>query len=83
MVSERWVDASTTAAETNRDYEMLWWLNRRRRVFPDAPATGFCARGNLGRQLVWVDPARDLVIVSRWSDNVGRLLADVSRSVAS
>jgi CubicO group peptidase (beta-lactamase class C family) len=82
VISERWVDASTTPAATNPDYGMLWWLNSRGRVFPGAPTTGFCARGNLGRQLVWVDPAHDLVVVSRWSDDVGTLLADVTRAVA-
>jgi hypothetical protein len=30
---------------------------------------------------LWVDPARDLVVVSRWSDGVGTLLADVSNAV--
>lgn len=81
VISERWVDASTTPRDTNPDYGMLWWLNHHRRVFPAAPATGFCARGNLGRQLVWVDPARDLVVVSRWSDDVGKLLAEVSAAI--
>lgn len=81
VISERWVDASTAPAATNPDYGMLWWLNRHGRVFPTAPVTGYCARGNLGRQLVWVDPARDLVIVSRWSDDVGTLLADVSAAI--
>jgi CubicO group peptidase (beta-lactamase class C family) len=83
VISEQWVDASTTAAATNPDYGMLSWLNRHGRVFGRAPTTGFCARGNAGRQLVWIDPARDLVVVSRWSDNVGKLLAEVSNAVGS
>ncbi|MEX0666661.1 MAG: serine hydrolase [Acidimicrobiia bacterium] len=83
ILSDEWIDASTTPSPTNPDYGMLWWLNRRARVFPDAPTSGFCARGNLGRQLVWVDPARDLVVVSRWSDDVGILLAEVSRAICS
>jgi CubicO group peptidase (beta-lactamase class C family) len=82
VISESWVETSTTAAATNPDYGMLWWLNARGRVFRHAPTTGFCARGNAGRQLVWVDPARDLVVVSRWSDNVGRLLAEVSSAIS-
>ena len=45
------------------------------------PATGWCARGNLGRQLLWIDPARALVIVSRWSDDVGTLVAEVSDAI--
>ena len=77
-----WIDATTRPCELNPDYGYLWWLNRRGRVFPHAPDSGYCARGNLGRQLVWVDP-RDLVIVSRWSDGVGELLETVSRAIRS
>lgn len=82
VISEQWIDASLRSSATNVDYGMLWWLNHRGRIFPEAPTTGFCARGNLGRQLLWVDPVRDLVIVSRWSDNVGTLLAEVSGAVS-
>jgi hypothetical protein len=53
----------------------------RSRVFPDAPTSGFCARGNPGRRLVWVDPDRQLVVRSRWSDKVGRLLSEVSAAI--
>ena len=81
VISEAWTEASVTPAETNPDYGMLWWLSRSRSVFPEAPDGGFCARGNLVRQLVWVDPVRDLVVVSRGSDAVGTLLADVSNAV--
>jgi hypothetical protein len=30
---------------------------------------------------VWGDPERELVVVSRWSDNAGALLADVSSAI--
>lgn len=81
ILSEHWVETSTTPSPANPDYGLLWWLNHRRRVFPKAPATGLCARGNLGRQLLWIDPARELVVVSRWSDDVGTLLAEVSTAI--
>jgi CubicO group peptidase (beta-lactamase class C family) len=81
ILSEEWCERSTTPSPRNPDYGLLWWLNRRSRVFGEAPTTGICARGNLGRQLLWVDPARDLVIVSRWTDGVGRLLAEVSAAI--
>jgi hypothetical protein len=65
----------------NPDYGYLWWLNGRRQVFPAAPASGRCARGNGGRHLVWVDPDRDLVVVSHWGEDVGTLLRDVSAAI--
>ena len=81
LLSEAWVEATLQPCALNPDYGLLWWLNRRGKVFPRAPTTGFCARGNLGRQLLWVDPAHDLIIVSRWSDGVGLLLAEVTTAV--
>jgi CubicO group peptidase (beta-lactamase class C family) len=81
LLSEEWIDASLTPSSANPDYGFLWWLNHRGRIFPDAPQTGFCARGNLGRQLLWVDPARQLVVVSRWADEVGQFLGEVSAAV--
>jgi CubicO group peptidase (beta-lactamase class C family) len=82
ILSETWIDAMTSPAATNPDYGMLWWLNHRGKVWPSAPPSGFCARGNLGRQLLWIDPGLDLVVVSRWSDHVDRLLAEVSAAVS-
>jgi CubicO group peptidase (beta-lactamase class C family) len=82
VLSETWIDAMTAPASTNPDYGMLWWLNHRGKVWPSAPRSGFCARGNLGRQLLWIDPELDLVVVSRWSDHVDRLLAELSAAIA-
>jgi hypothetical protein len=64
---------------------MAWVLERGDRdtgaVWPRAPRTGRCARGNGGNHLLWVDPARDLVIASRWGAGVERLLVEVSEAV--
>jgi CubicO group peptidase (beta-lactamase class C family) len=81
ILSERWIEMATTPSQTNPAYGYLWWVNARRRVFPSAPSSGYCARGNGGRHLIWIDPKRDLVIVSRWGESVERLLALVSRAV--
>jgi len=81
VLSPEWCERSFTPGPRNPDYGLLWWLNHRGRVFGDAPTTGVCARGNIGRQLLWIDPARDLVVVSRWSDGVGRFLAEVSAAI--
>jgi CubicO group peptidase (beta-lactamase class C family) len=82
LLSPAWIRQSWNPCTVNPAYGYLWWLNQTRTVFPDAPATGLCARGNLGRHLLWIDPARDLVVVSRWGDDVGRLLREVSAAVA-
>lgn len=81
LLNRDWIEASWTGADANPDYGYLWWLNDRGRVFPSAPRTGRAARGNLGRHLLWVDPARDLVVVSRWGEGVDALLWEVSRAI--
>ncbi|WP_030827461.1 hypothetical protein [Streptomyces hygroscopicus] len=63
------------------DYGLSWWLNDNRTVWPAAPATGRCARGNAGVHLLWVDPARDLVISSRWGAGAEILLHAVSQVI--
>jgi CubicO group peptidase (beta-lactamase class C family) len=81
LLSEEWIARSVDPGAHNPDYGLLWWLNRRGRIFAEAPTTGFCARGNAGRQLLWIDPARDLVVVSRWTDGIGGTLGELSAAV--
>lgn len=65
LLSEEWVDKSTTPCELKPTYGYLWWLNTDRELWPDAPETSFAALG-YGRNAVWVDPEHDLVVVLRW-----------------
>jgi CubicO group peptidase (beta-lactamase class C family) len=81
LLNAEWIEASWRPGAINPDYGYLWWLNDRQRIFPTAPATGRCARGNGGRHLLWVDPARHLVIASHWSEDVEMLLCEVSAAV--
>jgi CubicO group peptidase (beta-lactamase class C family) len=81
LVSAEWVDLTWTPCAIKPDYGLLWWLNDARTAYPSAPAGGRCARGNLGRHLLWVDPARRLVVASHWGEDVGRLLTEVSAAV--
>lgn len=82
LLSAEWVAKSWTPCDVKPEYGYLWWLNDRRTVFPEAPASGRCARGNGGRHLLWVDPARDLVVASHWGEDVGRLVTEVSDAVS-
>ncbi|RKN52250.1 class C beta-lactamase-related serine hydrolase [Micromonospora costi] len=81
VLSTEWIDRVWSPCELNPDYGYLWWRNDSQRVQPGAPASGRCARGNGGRHLLWVDPARDLVIASHWGDDVRTLIAEVSAAV--
>jgi len=83
LVSDAWINMSWTPSAAKPDYDLLWWLNDQQTIFTAAPPTGRAARGNLGRHLLWVDPARDLVVASHWGDDVQTLLVEVSAAVAA
>ncbi len=80
-VSPEWVREMWAPCAVKPNYGLSWWLNDDLSVWPAAPATGRCARGNGGRHLLWVDPARDLVVSSRWCEDVEPFLAEVSAAV--
>ena len=80
-MSERWLDLLWAPCPVKPEYGFLWWLNDTGKLWPGAPRTGRCARGNGGRHLLRVDPARDLVVVSRWGEDVTVLLVEVSAAV--
>ena len=81
LLSARWTDEMWRPCAVKPNYGLSWWLNDHLTVWPEAPSSGRCARGNGGGHLLWVDPARDLVVSSRWGAEVQSLLAEVSRAV--
>ncbi len=81
LLSTRWIDAMWQPCPVKPNYGLSWWLNDDRTVWPQAPATGRCARGNGGNHLLWVDPARDLVVSSRWGAEVESLLTEASHAI--
>lgn len=81
LISTDWIERSWTGCSVKPEYGYLWWLNDDRIPWPTAPVTGRSARGNGGRHLLWIDPARDLVLSSHWTEGVPELLADVSATV--
>ncbi|MCP3781986.1 serine hydrolase [Micromonospora sp. A3M-1-15] len=81
LLSAEWIRRTWAPCPLNPDYGYLWWRNESSRVQPGAPRTGRCARGNGGRHLLWVDPARELVIASHWGDRVAELITEVSAAL--
>ncbi len=78
-LSGEWIQRSWVPCGIRASYGYLWWLNDSAAVMTAAPTSGRCARGNGGRHLLWVDPARDLVLASHWTENTETLIAEVSR----
>lgn len=81
VISTGWIARSWTPCAVKPEYGYLWWLNDDRVPLPAAPSTGRCARGNGGRHLLWIDPARDLVVCARWTEHSDRLLAGISATI--
>ena len=67
LISEDYIRRATTPAANNQHYGWLWWLNTGATRYPSAPAGPFQASG-AGGNSIWIDPAADLVVVSRWLD---------------
>ena len=69
ILSENWVRLALTPTPAQTDYGFMnWMLNTGRTRWPSAPETAFAHLGN-GTNLVYVDPANDLVVVARWIKN--------------
>ncbi|HWM02714.1 MAG TPA: serine hydrolase, partial [Actinophytocola sp.] len=80
-VSTRWIAHQWRPSPVKPAYGLSWWLNDQRHRLADGPTTGRCARGDGGAHLLWLDPARDLVVSSRWGTHVESLLAEVSAAI--
>ena len=67
LVPEAWVRFMFEPCAIAPFYGGLLWLNRDGRSFPGASTGSACMVG-AGGHLVWVEPARQAVVVSRWLD---------------
>lgn len=67
LISEAWIEHMTRPTGIKPTYGYMWWLNPDGRRNADVPAGSFSAVG-AGTNLVWIDPAHDLVVVVRWID---------------
>jgi CubicO group peptidase (beta-lactamase class C family) len=65
LISEEWIDEAMRPCAVNDQYGYMWWLNTGQQLY-DAPPTSFAAHG-AGGNLVFIDPADDLVVVTRWA----------------
>jgi CubicO group peptidase (beta-lactamase class C family) len=83
LLSAEWVDQAWAPCRVKPEYGYLWWLNDDEIPWPGAPSTGRSARGNGGRHLLWVDPARELVLASHWTEDGLTLIRGVSDAVGA
>jgi CubicO group peptidase (beta-lactamase class C family) len=67
LVPADWVRRMHTPCAVAPFYGWLTWLNREGQSFPDASRESYFMFG-AGGHTVWVDPAHEAVIVTRWLD---------------
>jgi CubicO group peptidase (beta-lactamase class C family) len=67
LLSERWIDLSLAPSPLRPVYGYMWWLNTAQAQYPAASAESFFALG-AGGNVIWIDPATDIVAVVRWTD---------------
>jgi CubicO group peptidase (beta-lactamase class C family) len=82
ILSEQWIRLATSPG-VNPDYGFMnYFLNTGRRSLPSAPADAFWHLG-AGSNIVYVDPANDLVVVARWIEDLQALDAIIGTLLRS
>jgi CubicO group peptidase (beta-lactamase class C family) len=65
ILPQDWIVESLKPCDMNPGYGFLWWLNHNNSISTIADSGAFAARG-AGGNIVFVWPAREIVIVLRW-----------------
>ena len=67
LLSPAWMRLATTPVDIRPNYGALWWLNTNGAQYKSASPESFFALG-AGGNVIWIDPATDVVAVIRWTD---------------
>jgi CubicO group peptidase (beta-lactamase class C family) len=73
LISENWIKSARKPSSANKDYGYMWWINNSK--WKDVSPNIYYAAGFGGNYIV-IDEINDLVVVTRWMDDVkmGELL---------
>jgi len=83
IISEKWIDMMTVPCDQNDQYGYMWWLNTGHvRYGKHASEATFAASG-AGGNCVVVDPEKDLVVVTRWCEDVAGVVDLTAQAVGS
>ncbi len=83
ILSEEWLKLAATPGAVNPEYGFMnWYLNRDGQARPGTPTASVCFVGN-GRNIVYVDPDNDLVVVIRWLQDDAAVATFLAQVVAA
>ena len=66
LLAPQWIKAATTPSEANVNYGYLWWLNKKGDRHWEGVSEEVYYAAGFGGNFIVIDPAHDLVIVTRW-----------------
>lgn len=86
IIDPRWLEMASTPGPANASYGFAnWFLNSNAEDLPAAPASAVYFEGN-GRNIIYVDPAHDLLVVARWvepGDALNQLIGQIIAALPS
>ncbi|MDA0596205.1 MAG: serine hydrolase [Chloroflexi bacterium] len=82
IISEEWIDMMTAPSDQNHQYGYMWWLNTGHGFHKNASEDTFVAVG-AGGNCVVIDPEKDLVVVTRWCEDVAGVVDLAAQAVGS
>ncbi|WP_274629372.1 serine hydrolase domain-containing protein [Arvimicrobium flavum] len=82
LLSESWIDAMLTPSRAEPTYGLMWWLNPGKALYASASEASVFALGG-GSNIIWVDHAKELVVVIRWVEkaHADELLGRISAAI--
>ena len=81
IISEKWIDMMTVPSANNAQYGYMWWLNTEH-AYGQASESMFFASGAGGNKVV-IDPEKNLIVVTRWCEDVPGVVDLVVEAVGS
>ena len=81
IISESWIEQMRVPCDLNDQYGYMWWLNSgHKRYGQNASESTFAASG-AGGNCVVIDPEKNLVVVTRWCEDVTGVVDRVAAAV--
>ena len=83
IISEEWIDMMGVPCGQNDQYGYMWWLNTGHVRYGNHASEATFAASGAGGNCVVVDPEKDLVVVTRWCEDVAGVVDLAAQAVGS
>ena len=83
IISEKWIDSMTAPCDLNDQYGYMWWLNTGGVRYGKTASESTFAASGAGGNCVVIDPEKNLVVVTRWCQDVAGVVDLAAQAVGS